>query len=1137
MLNPVKEHIVLRHQPSLVQWARQAVGLEEVCVQARQRGNNLHLLCESDECPEQEVVLFHLVYALKETNLEALIPANQPQIYQVLLYGRVKGYQQPSWTTSIHLNQLDRYLEQFQPAAVDDLAEPELVMPEPLGPYCDIVEHFASQQIRVVAPPQPSPPEISNIPTVSSSALIVSNRSLAKQGNGDAIARYLSETLSALGVGVEVRVKTIACSPPSASVKSELSKPSSEAAENDTSSTTAKNHRLWIFCEAAYSPDPTLLGDPIAQQLRDLQLEGFRDALIFIQVTGEEKPDWILRVDLTPPTEMLKELAQWGDLQAIARLVNQALADEQIQATMTAKESTLHLVCERLPGKPVAANALDFGAASQLPALERDIVTSIIAPLLESLAPQGIYSAAVYGQVAGQEAAAWVEWVNLPASIHSALAESALSLAQQGDQPAIAFLLNRLLNRDLDWQLTTGGIRVQLLLKEDLLHVMSDAPVCPQQKRVGPAVVKFLRQLQAPGITGVRVYGRRAGQKQPLWSYGGDFISRDRLVPEATPEFAASDAYMGDLLSQSEESVFRPVLTPADLKSALEQASQSVLQGVQWLFIQSQLFVPRTEAQSLSPASLEPASPDQSENQGIKVALVWGAVGLLLTCQADWLLGQTLRRVDLSAVSGQVDGPLYSSELSPPAAAAPSEPETTLPQLPLQKVEGREGVFETEGFTQPGNTRITADNFDGNFEDDFTNPGDDFALPASPRREGTVGSLTGEQEANFASDVPRSEILAIADSPYPTFNSRQLDEKLALYHQRLVESGPADVLIVGSSRALRGVDPVALQQALASLGYSNVQVFNFGVNGATAQVVDLIIRQILTPEQLPKIILWADGARAFNSGRVDITYNAIAVSEGYQQLADGSLPALSYDDLHSANDLAKTGASGRRKASSISLAESYRAVDGWLSQSLSDVSAAHSGRDRLKILLGNVVSTFLPRRGLASSENTNSQNGALGEPTNLDPLALEEQGIIDFDGFLPLSIRFNPATYYQRYARVPGNYDTDYDSFQLDGKQDEAMTSLLQFTQSRGIPVVFVNLPLTGDYLDPVRLEHEQEFQRHMLELATTQRGFVYRDLGQSWLAQNDYFSDPSHLNRYGAYQISNRLAQDVMIPWSRSQQ
>ncbi len=72
-------------------------------------------------------------------------------------------------------------------------------------------------------------------------------------------------------------------------------------------------------------------------------------------------------------------------------------------------------------------------------------------------------------------------------------------------------------------------------------------------------------------------------------------------------------------------------------------------------------------------------------------------------------------------------------------------------------------------------------------------------------------------------------------------------------------------------------------------------MFNFGVNGATAQVVDLIVRRLIPPEDLPQIVVWADGARAFNSGRVDVTYNAIAVSEGYEQLEASSTPTAAGD--------------------------------------------------------------------------------------------------------------------------------------------------------------------------------------------------------------------------------------------------
>ncbi len=106
--------------------------------------------------------------------------------------------------------------------------------------------------------------------------------------------------------------------------------------------------------------------------------------------------------------------------------------------------------------------------------------------------------------------------------------------------------------------------------------------------------------------------------------------------------------------------------------------------------------------------------------------------------------------------------------------------------------------------------------------------------------------------------------------------------------------------------------------------------------------------------------------------------------------------------------------------------------------------------------------------------------------------------------------------------------------FSLEGSQAQALTNLAQFSQTHQIPLVFVNLPLTEDYLDPTRKRHEEAFQQHMSRFAH-ELGFTYRDLNQSLTNQPDYFSDPSHLNRYGAYEVSRRLAIDVMIPWNQA--
>ncbi len=1012
------------NQPSLAQWAQQAIGLDAVRVKVRSRGNDLHVLCEGQECPEETLTLNRLVLALQSTNLDALTPATQPEIYQIFLYGRAVGQKLPTWRQRIYLNQLERHLE--------------------LTPLESNESAVTSSQAAATG-------------TVTARAMIVSNQSLAQQGDPDAIARYLSETLSTLEVGVKVKVKRQA----------------SDQVDQDQASLHPASSRLWIFCESAYSPDASLLAEPISQQLRDLKLQGFRDAVIVSQVSGEKTADWRLRVDLTPPEEMLREWAHWGDVQAISRLLNQALFAFNIEVRAVLKDSTLHLFCNQMGGRRSPSGP------------DRQCLEAI-APLLETLAPQGIHAATVYGQQGQTQAQspAWVDWLDLPGGIYPALREPALALAALGDESAITFLLNRLLNLDLDWRLATGGIRIVVRRKTDLLHVMSDAPICPPQSQVGPSVAKFLRSLKIPGIAGVRVYGRRAGQKQPFWSYGIDFTPRQRLVPEPTPEFAASHAYIGELLTQSAQQ-FRPDLTPDRAKSSLTRVLRVWGTALRVFLLRSQLFCEDVE-------TLPGTPPSSQATERIKAALIWAILGLVITVEADWLLGQILARYSLlTSAASRADPPLLARRAPVPSSKFQhSQPQTDEPS-----------TFNASGFTQP----------EENGSD--IHSGDIAAHLVTPPK----------QRANATA------ILLAARSHLPSFNSRLLDQQLALYQQHLNETGPPDVLIIGSSRALRGVDPSALSQALAAQGHPNIKVFNFGINGATAQVADLLIRQILTPSQLPKLVLWADGARAFNSGRVDITYNGIAASAGYKQLIeDRTTNSMIHPGLalpSSSGVLLPTPASDSNSQEAKMggpIATSYQAIDQSLNQALAKFSASYSKRDQLKGLFVQQLQS-LPFTGDRSLAAKKASTSSAGEEVDFDA--------VEFDGFLPLSIHFNPATYYQKHPKVSGDYDSDYESFQLGGKQGAAMQALLQFTQSRHVPVIFVNLPLTQDYLDSARTEYEQEFQQYMLRLAT-RRGFIYRDLSQLWPTQNDYFSDPSHLNRYGAYEVSTHLAQDPMVPW-----
>lgn len=320
---------------------------------------------------------------------------------------------------------------------------------------------------------------------------------------------------------------------------------------------------------------------------------------------------------------------------------------------------------------------------------------------------------------------------------------------------------------------------------------------------------------------------------------------------------------------------------------------------------------------------------------------------------------------------------------------------------------------------------------------------------------------------------------------YPTFNSDILDEQLGLYLSYIEAMGRPDILIVGSSRAVQGVDPRVLRQGLAARGLSGLRVFNFGIHGATAQVVRFQLQQLLGPEHLPRMILWADGVRAFNSGRADRTYTEIVQSPGYQRLASGVRPQLS-------------SGTPPEEAIAGSLPEKYQ----FQPMSFSASSDSREVKDL------SVIATTVRR---------------------LSPLGLA----IDAYGFHPVATRFNPTNYYRQRSRVAGRYDGDYANFQLGGVQGSALQSVAAFARSRQIPLVIVNLPLTDDYLDATRSAREVEFRQYMRRMSA--QAFLWRDLSTvPGLNRNEYFEDPSHLNQLGAAAVARSLAADRNIPWPR---
>jgi Protein of unknown function (DUF1574) len=709
-------------------------------------------------------------------------------------------------------------------------------------------------------------------------------------------------------------------------------------------------YRLWVRCYSTKSLDCQILAEPLAKVLRSIDLQGFQTAIVeFSRSAGgtnksaRRVADWRLKIDLTPPTVRLRNWARWGDVQSIVRLLNLALAPKEIQVSAVLKDLTLQLFCTLT--NPLAAKSPS-----------KKIVVDTIAPLLISLTPQGIQGATIHGVQSNRQvdvSPTWIHWLDLPGLGNPQFSPTPIVLAARGDRDALNFILERLLNPDLEQCFAIGGIHLSLLRRQHLIHVMSESPVCPIQSQVATTVVKVIQQLAWPGIRGVRIHGRIAGQATAKWTYGVDFSQAPlELPPVAVHQFV-----------------------------------------------------------------VEPSLPKIGWNERV----------------AKYLVG------------------------------------TGIWKHQFRSLENNQLVYEPQ-FRWDRSLLLLV-----------------VGLGFVTLSDLAIGS-------GLATD--RLVVEAPEKSVQLSFNNYLLEQKLSQYQLRCTQQGVPDILIVGSSRALRGVDPAVISKN------SSIQVYNFGINGATAQVVDLILRQLLKSEQLPKMVIWADGSRAFNSGRIDRTYETIVSSSGYRKLAR----TAGFNNSNSLLMQAQTF-----------VQNTYQDFDTAIDLQLAAISPAYHHRDRLKDLVRTSVPVVAQ---LANDKNFNSIQ---------DPAASINERDIDVDGFLPLQLQFDPTTYYQKYAKVTGDSDGDYASFQLQDHQDTALHQTIDLLKTNKISLVFVNLPLSDIYLDKSRRQHEVTFKTYMQKLMDSSQ-LTFIDMDGLLNTRYDHFSDPSHLNQTGAVAVSEYLIQTNII-------
>ncbi|WP_099239258.1 hypothetical protein [Synechococcus sp. BDU 130192] len=885
-------------------------------LRVRLRGNTLHILCETS-CPtEKEEITQAILRRMRRQPppVQLLAPTPGIAIHRLIVYGRLRQEKKSLWLSLIPLGQ--------------------------------------------------------SSPSSNPETFQLNRKNQARLGYPQAIAQYLSQNLSQLGISIRVETQTLANTAPHQG-----------------------QQRLWITCECDYSPDYGLLTESLVQRLRELEIKGFRDGAIRCQIRGEEKPEWLLWVDLTPPDVMLRQWGQWGDPEAIAQILTQAFQAHPLTIRAAVTDAVLSLECILAPNISLA----------------QAHILKTIQDILDVLAPQGLQRALIRAKSAPHNEELWRSEWRLPGDKPGVHHDSPGQLAQQGDLEAWRFLLQRCLNPDLTRRLATGGIHITLRQKDDTLYIMTEAIACPPQMATLKAIATLFRHLEPHPFSRLKVYGRRSGQSKALWQQSLKF---NTITPASTSPQTPT------------ETALPPVETDPSL-SPLERFNQ----GARNLLQRSRLWQPIPDNCGLVLHQGESERNIFSPQRRWRVACLWLLGGILVTAQTDWLAGQWLRRdlVQPQSVSLSQTDPATRSEVL------------------------------------------------------------DAQLPVT----------------NWQTTAPKA-IAPPLTSPYPSFDNPLLDEKLALYQKRIAKNGVPDVLIIGSSRALRGLDPLALQTALTEKGYPPLDIFNFGINGATVQIFDLLLRQILPPEQLPQLIILADGARAFNSGRQDLTYELMTRSPGFQALEAGTFSQLLSQDIP------------KHQAITSIVPDLEQIITQWLGT----ISQVYDQRQLFKERFFD--ETLAPFHTWVSTAEAAS------------PMTSTESGQqFNLDGFLPLDRRFIPETYYQNHTQVTGSYDGDYAAFNLRGMQHETFLALLDHFESHQIHLVFLNQPLTDYYLDPVRLDYERQFRQYFRQLANRDKldfvDFVHQ---QAWQGRYEWFSDPSHLNQFGAAQVAQELAKVSTIPW-----
>lgn len=292
--------------------------------------------------------------------------------------------------------------------------------------------------------------------------------------------------------------------------------------------------------------------------------------------------------------------------------------------------------------------------------------------------------------------------------------------------------------------------------------------------------------------------------------------------------------------------------------------------------------------------------------------------------------------------------------------------------------------------------------------------------------------------------------------------------RMALYHHA---AAPLDVLLMGSSRVQCDLSPSLMMNRAGAVYSQTVSILNLGLAGGTPQSNYWLLKNVVSTEKQPKLIIYGTSEYEFNPN-------------------GGRIPPSNYsDELATLADYSQA------------FPEPSLHID-W----------------QLSFLVGRPWHLFRYRTTL--HDMLLDATSDTGDPT----------GAPDPYGFLPLNHEMRPIDVrkLQTVYQGPGGHLQNYT---VVGYLATRFEEFLRLAQSRGIAVVVINMPITKvheSWLSPA----DYAAYRAYLRATAARYGVPFFDYDDHslWQEPGD-FADTNHMNRVGAKKLSNMVSKDVLLP------